>query len=243
MSSEITGRVALVTGATKGIGREIARQLVDNKFLVYVGARSVESGTAVARDLSVQGGRAKAILIDVTDKALVSAAAGRIEKEKGKLDVLVNNAGVLLDEQPPSGLTLDILRRTYETNVFGTFNATQAMIPLLRKSPSGRVITLTSGLSLSLYGNPSIGPRLPLLAAYASSKMALNALMVQLALELRNTSIKVNLADPGQVATDLSKHRGSRSVQEGASVALRLALLSDDAPTGVLFDENGMAAW
>jgi len=174
---------------------------------------------------------------------LVSAAAARIERESNKLDVLVNNAGVLLDEEPPSGLTLDVLRRTYETNVFGTFMTTQTMIPLLRKSPSGRIITMTSGLSLSLYGNPSIGPHLPLLAAYASSKMALNGLMVQLALELRNSGIKVNLADPGQVATDLSKHRGSRSVQEGASVALRLALLPDDGLTGILFEENGTAAW
>jgi NAD(P)-dependent dehydrogenase (short-subunit alcohol dehydrogenase family) len=141
-------------------------------------------------------------------------------------------------------LDMDILRRTYDTNVFGVFAVTKAMLPLIRKSEAGRIVNMSSGLgSLTQTSDPQWPFAQVNLLAYNSSKTAVNAITVQFANELRDTPIKVNAADPGYVATDLNQHRGHRTVQQGASAPVRLATLPADGPTGGYFDEDGVVPW
>jgi NAD(P)-dependent dehydrogenase (short-subunit alcohol dehydrogenase family) len=183
-------------------------------------------------------------VLDVTDQQTITAAARLIETEFGRLDVLVNNAGVALDRVPPSQLEMEVLRRTYETNVFGVFATTKAMLPLLRRSPASRIVNMSSGLG-SLTQNSD--PRYPFAAvkllAYNSSKTAVNAMTVLFAAELKDTGIKVNAADPGYVATDMNQHQGTRTVAQGSVAPVRLATLPPDGPTGGYFDENGPVPW
>jgi NAD(P)-dependent dehydrogenase (short-subunit alcohol dehydrogenase family) len=149
-----------------------------------------------------------------------------------------------IDDAPPSGLDIEVLRRTYETNVFGPVAVTRAKLPLLRQSPAGRIVNMSSGLgSLTLTSNPAWEFADRNLLAYNSSKTALNAMTVQFAKELRDTPIKVNAADPGYTATDLNNHQGTHSVEQGARVAVCLATLPADGPTGGFFDENGTLPW
>ena len=237
--------VALVTGANKGIGYEIARGLGATGATVLVGARDLARGTTAAEKLAAEGLTALAVELDVTDPVSVSAAAARIEREYGRLDILVNNAGILLERgQQPSQTPVELLARTYATNVFGVVAVTNALLPLLRRAPAGRIVNLSSGLgSLALTSDPdSPYARVPLLA-YNSSKSALNAVTVSYANELRDTPIKVNAADPGYCATDLNGHSGPRTPAQGATVAVRLATLPDDGPTGGFFDEDGALPW
>ncbi len=237
-------KIALITGANKGIGKEIARQLGAQGMTVLVGARDTQRGAEAAAELTQAGITASAISLDVTDQGSIDAAAGKIEADYGRLDVLVNNAGIALDSGPASGLDLEDLRRTYETNVFGVFAVTQAMLPLLRKSEAGRIVNLSSGLG-SLTQNSDAhwefaGVK-PL--AYNSSKAALNMLTIILAAELKDTGIKVNAADPGYTATDLNQHSGTRTVEQGATAAVHLATLPAEGPTGGYFDEDGAVPW
>ncbi len=237
-------RVAVVTGANKGIGLEIARQLAREGITVYLGARDEERGRAAAEKLRAEGLDARPLRLDVTDDAIVAAAAAQLERDAGRLDILVNNAGVAIDDGPPSGVSLDVLRRTYETNVFGVVRTTQALLPLLRRSPAGRIVNLSSGLgSLARNSDPSWDFASVKYLAYNSSKTAVNAITVQFAYELRNTPIKVNAADPGYVATDMNQHRGVRSVEQGAATPVRLALLPPDGPTGGYFNDEGVVPW
>jgi len=184
-------------------------------------------------------------VLDVTEDASLAAAAARIGADHGRLDVLVNNAGIALDGGgPASGLDLDTLRRTYDTNVFGVFGVTQAMLPLLKKSQSGRIVNMSSGLgSLVQNSDPSWGFAGVKPLAYNSSKAALNMITVIFAAELKDAGIKVNDADPGFTATNLNQHRGTRTVTQGATVAVRLATLPADGPTGGYFDEDGVVPW
>jgi NAD(P)-dependent dehydrogenase (short-subunit alcohol dehydrogenase family) len=158
--------------------------------------------------------------------------------------VLVNNAGVALDRVPPSQLEMEVLRRTYETSVFGVFATIKAMLPLLRRSPASRIVNMSSGLG-SLTQNSD--PRFPFagvkLLAYNSSKTAVNGMTVLFAAELKDTGIKVNAADPGYVATDMNQHQGTRTVAQGAVAPVRLATLPPDGPTGGYFDESGSVPW
>jgi NAD(P)-dependent dehydrogenase (short-subunit alcohol dehydrogenase family) len=237
-------KVALVTGANKGIGLEIARQLAQQGSTVLIGARDEQRGQEAAQALQQEGFDARFLHLDVTDQATIDAAVERIESEFGKLDILVNNAAVALDAVSPSQLEMDVLRRTYETNVFGVFAVTKAMTPLLRKSEAGRIVNMSSGLgSLTQTSDPNWGFAGINLLAYNSSKSAVNAITVQFANELRDTPIKVNAADPGYVATDLNQHQGYRTVQQGATAPVRLATLPADGPTGGYFDENGVVPW
>lgn len=237
-------KIALITGANKGIGKEIARQLGAQGFTVLVGARDVERGEEAAKELKANGAHAHAVQLDVTDEASIEAAAHRIEQEFDGLDVLVNNAGVALDRVPPSQLDRDTLRRTFETNVFGVVGVTQAMLPLLKKSPAGRIVNLSSGLaSLAQNSDPDWEYAEINLVAYNSSKAALNMVTVTFAKELKDTPIKVNAADPGYTATDMNGHQGTRTVEQGATAAVRLATLPDDGPTGSFFDEDGVVPW
>ena len=237
-------KVALITGANKGIGKEIARQLGAQGFIVLLGARDTGRGAEAAEELKKEGIDARALTLDVTGKASIEAAARRISEDFGRLDVLVNNAGIALDGGPAGSLDLEALRRTYETNVFGVFAVTQAMLPLLRKSAAGRVVNMSSGLgSLTQNSDPHWEHSGVKPLAYNSSKAALNMMTVIFAAELKDTPIKVNAADPGYTATDLNQHRGTRTVQQGATAAVRLATLPTDGPTGGYFDEDGVVPW
>ena len=237
-------RVAVVTGANKGIGLEIARQLGREGITVFLGARDVERGRAAAEKLRAEGLDARPLPLDVTDDASVSAAAALLEQSEGRLDILVNNAGIAIDDGPPSRVSLDAVRRTYETNVFGVIRTTQALLPLLRRSDAGRIVNLSSGLgSLTRNSDPTWDYASVKFLAYNSSKTAVNAITVQFAYELRTTPIKVNAADPGYVATDMNRNQGVRSVEQGAATPVRLALLPADGPTGGYFNDDGPLPW
>ena len=239
-------KIALITGANKGIGKEIARQLGALGMTVLIGARDKVRGEEAAAELAAGGADAHAALLDVTDRASIDAAARQIESEYGRLDVLVNNAGIALDGGPSSALTLETetLRRTYETNVFGVFSMTKAFLPLLRQSDAGRIVNVSSGLgSLSQNSDPNWDYAAVKPLAYNSSKAALNMVTIIFAADLKDAGIKVNAADPGYTATDLNHNQGHQTVEQGAAAAVRLATLTDDGPTGGFFDEAGAVPW
>jgi NAD(P)-dependent dehydrogenase (short-subunit alcohol dehydrogenase family) len=228
--------VALVTGANKGIGYETARLLGHRGATVLLAARDPGRGQAAASALG-----ATWVRLDVTDPASIEAAAKWIDESYGRLDVLVNNAGIAVDfGVAPDRLPPELLRQTYEVNVFGTAAVTNAMLPLLRRSAAGRIVNMSS--SLGSLTRASI-PDMPVLLSYNSSKAALNALTVQYANLLRDTAIKVNSGCPGFCATDLNGHSGHRTAAQGAAIALRLATLPDDGPTGGFFEDDGPVPW
>jgi NAD(P)-dependent dehydrogenase (short-subunit alcohol dehydrogenase family) len=237
--------IAVVTGANKGLGKEISRQLAAKGIHVLMGARNSERGEKAEAELRAQGLGVEFIQIDVTSQVSVDQACANVERRHGRLDILVNNAGVALDWFAGSELTADALEKTFETNVFGAFRVTKAFLPLLRKSKHGRIVNMTSGLgSLTLNADP----KSPLasrntLVAYGASKAALNMITVRLANELKSAGIKVNSADPGFTATDMNQHQGQRTVEEGATTPVRLALLPDDGPTAGVFNDDGPEPW
>ncbi|GAB3816416.1 SDR family oxidoreductase [Micromonospora zhanjiangensis] len=237
--------IALVTGANRGIGQEIARGLAVAGATVLVGARSTEAGRQAAEKLTADGLDATAVEVDVTDAESVARAARWVEDEFGRLDALVNNAGVLLERgQWPSQVPMEVLDRTYQVNVFGVIRMIDAMLPLLRRSAAGRIVNLSSGLgSFALTADSDHQFAKNPLLAYNSSKSALNAVTVSYANELRNTPIKVNSADPGYCATEMNGYGGTRTPAQGAIAAVRLATLPADGPTGGFFDEDGPHPW
>ncbi|MET8557230.1 SDR family oxidoreductase [Streptomyces sp. NPDC004959] len=232
---------ALVTGANKGIGLEIARGLAHLGFTVAVGARDEARGEAAAESLRAEGARAFAVALDVTSEKSVDAAARTVAERAGRLDVLVNNAGISGNAedgaQDPTTLDLDVLRTVLDTNVFGVVRVTNALLPLLRRTRSPRIVNVSSSVgSLTLRTGP-------LLAAYASSKTMLNALTTQYARRLADTPVLVNACCPGWVATDLGGTEPDRTPEQGAAIALRLATLPDDGPRGGFFDDEGVVPW
>ncbi|RUT25718.1 short-chain dehydrogenase [Asaia sp. W19] len=239
-------KVALVTGANKGIGFEIAKALASRGISVYIGARSAERGYRAAADLSESGLDARFVQLDVTDDKMIAAAAEKIEAEHGVLDILVNNAG-LIDQAdgPPSQVGLEVLRRTFETNFFGAVSVSRALLPLLRRSPAGRVVNVSSGLgSLALNEDPEWPFVDTKLLAYNASKAALNMLTVQMAWELRNTGIKVNASNPNFTDTDLVPGlEGGRPAVDGARTSIDLALLAAEGPTGGFFEDGKRLPW
>ncbi len=240
-------RIALITGANKGIGFEIARQLgKDHGMTVLLAARDDTRGREAAEKLTTLGVDARVISLDVTDSASVAGAAKHIERDFGRLDVLVNNAGVALDRSPPSQTDVEKFKATHETNVLGPLLVTKAMLPLLKRSSAGRIVNMSSGLgSLTQNNNPSWEFSSVRLVAYNSSKAALNMQTVLFARELaeEGSPIKVNSADPGYTSTDLNQHQGTRTVEEGARAAVRLATLPNDGPSGGFFNEEGTVPW
>jgi NAD(P)-dependent dehydrogenase (short-subunit alcohol dehydrogenase family) len=240
-----TNRIALVTGANKGIGFEIARQLGQSGARVVVGARDRARGDHAVAALKGEDIDARYVRLDLTDPSAIEAAAADIGRQDGRLDILVNNAGISTrGDGSPGVANLDAVRRTFETNFFGTLAVTQAMLPLLRRSASGRIVNVSSGLgSLTHNGDPKSDLSGVKLMGYNASKAALNMLTVQLAAELRQAGIKVNSADPGFTATDLNGHRGHQTIPQGAAAAIRLALLPDDGPTGSFFSAGGEEPW
>lgn len=253
-------KVALITGANKGIGFEVARQLGALGWFVLLGARDAKRGNAAAEALATLGIDARCEQLDVADDLSIAAAARRIATYPGRLDALINNAGVLLEgrfargERPaeaypsqPSATGLDIVRSTYATNVFGAIAVTNAMLPLLRRSSRARIVNVSSQFASQTladdYCHGRNKNRYLNLLAYNSSKAALNAVTLQFAIELRETGIKVNAADPGHTATDINGRVGDRPPSEAANIVVRLALLTDDGPTGTFVGEDGPRAW
>ncbi len=245
MMEEGRKRIALITGANKGIGFEVARQLARRGDTVLLGARDEERGGEAEVRLKAEGLDAQFVHLDVEDAETHRAAAKFVAEKFGRPDVLVNNAGNDLDAGVnASAVSQDALRRTFETNFFGVIAVTQAFLPLLKKADAGRIVNVSSGLgSLTHHSDPAwefYGVK-PL--AYNSSKTALNAFTVMLAHELKDTKIKVNSADPGFTATDLNGHRGYRTVEQGASVIVELATLPDAGATGGYFNDEGALPW
>jgi NAD(P)-dependent dehydrogenase (short-subunit alcohol dehydrogenase family) len=245
-------RVALVTGGNRGIGLEIAKALAKNDLTVLVGARKLEEGQSAAKDI---GENAHAIQLDVTHQASIDAAAARIRKEFGRLDILMNNAGI--SRAPKAGGTfqeavaqnlltaapLADIRTVFETNVFGVIAVTQAMLPLLRESPAGRIVlTGTSGGSLTLNSDPGNTHR-KMFGNYSASKAAAHAVTLAFALALESTNIKVNIASPGFTKTALNNFNGTGSAEDGAKEPVRLALLGPDGPTGTFWEAGHTVPW
>jgi NAD(P)-dependent dehydrogenase (short-subunit alcohol dehydrogenase family) len=236
-------QVALVTGANQGIGLQIAKDLASHGFTVLVGSRNLERGEAAAKTID---GDAYALQLDVTDQASIAAAAERIRREFGRLDVLINNAaisntgfrsGMTIEEYAkstrPSVVSLDEVRTVWETNVFGVLAVYQAMLPLLREAPHARIVNVSSGVgSLTANSDPNFPYRSIFGPVYPASKTALNAMTVAMAIELESTRIKVNAVSPGYTKTSLNNYSGTETVEEGAAEAVRVALLGPDSPTG-----------
>ncbi|MEU8708918.1 SDR family oxidoreductase [Streptomyces sp. NPDC048565] len=236
-------KTALVTGANKGIGYEIAAGLGALGWKVGLGARNDERREEAVAKLREAGVDVFGVPLDVTDDASVAAAARLIE-EGGGLDVLVNNAGITGGgPQEPSTVDLARVRAAVDTNVFGVIRVTNAMLPMLRRSTSPRIVNMSSSVgSLTLQSTPGAETG-PISVAYAPSKSFLNAVMIQYAKELSDTNILINAACPGFVATDLNAFHGVRTPEQGAATAIRLATLPDGGPSGAFFDDAGEVPW
>ncbi|MGH7225944.1 MAG: SDR family oxidoreductase [Gemmataceae bacterium] len=236
-------RIALITGANKGIGFEVARQLAAAGCIAVLGTRNQSLGKEAAATLVAEGLDIHYLPIDVTDYSTVAAAAESIAARFGRLDILVNNAGINdPDDGTVAAAKLSAVERVFRTNFLGVLAVTQAMLPLLSASPAGRIVNVSSGLG-SLTRNAVPNPSSTNLIGYSASKAALNMLTVQLARLLRDTPIKVNSAAPGYTATALNGFRGTQTIPEGAAETVRLALLSDDGPTGTFSETTGVLPW
>lgn len=242
----MTKKIALITGANKGIGLETARQLGQENITVLVGARDSQKGEAAAKTLRDEGVDARAIAIDVTNQKSIDAAAAAVERDFGRLDILVNNAGVMLeDPEREMGVDgLDAWRQTFETNVFGLIATTQAFLPLLRKSEAARIVNLSSILGSIAYqatpGSPTYGFSRP---AYNVSKAAVNAYTVQLAYQLKDTKVKVNAAHPGWVKTEMGGEGANMEIKDGAKTSVALATVGDDGPNGAYLHMGQPLPW
>ncbi|WP_027341368.1 SDR family oxidoreductase [Hamadaea tsunoensis] len=241
-------KIALVTGANKGIGYAIAAGLGARGHRVGVGARDEARLETAVEKLRADGVDAFGVPLDVTSRRSVTEAAELIESQAGGLDILVNNAGISGAMGPgwlqgPTDLDLDVVRAVVETNVLGVIQVTNAMLPLLRRSPSPRIVNVSSSVgSLTLQADPDIEMG-PVMAAYAPTKTYLNAVTVQYARQFAGTGILINAACPGLVATDFTGFHGPRTPEQGAATAIRLALLPDGGPTGSFFDDDGTIPW
>ncbi|MFD5895653.1 SDR family oxidoreductase [Streptomyces sp. NPDC060366] len=241
-------KLALVTGANKGIGYEIATGLGALGYRVGVGARDEARRESAVEKLRAAGVDAFGVPLDVTSDQSVTDAVELIERRAGRLDALVNNAGISGEMGPgwgqdPTTLDLDVVRTVVETNVFGVIRVTNAMLPLLRRSTSPRIVNVSSSVgSLTRQADPDIEIG-PVMAAYAPSKSYLNAVTVQYARQFAGSNILVNAACPGLVATDFTGFLGPRTPEQGAATAIRLATLPDGGPSGSFFEDDGVIPW
>ena len=247
--------VALITGANQGIGLQVAKDLVARNFTVLVGSRDLKRGEAAAREVGLN---AIALQLDVTDETSISAAAERIRKECGRLDVLINNAAISNTGRRPdqsvedyaklnrtSNVSLGEVRSVFETNVFGVVAVTQAMLPLLRVSPAARIVNVSSGAgSLARNADPIHPGRSLFGPTYAASKTALNAMTLAMAIELESDGIKVNAVSPGFIKTNLNNYAGTGTLEEGSREIVRIVLGGPDEPTGTFTRwENMTIPW
>ena len=246
MATNYKGKIALITGANKGIGYEVARRLGKQGVTILASARNATSGEAAAAKLRADGSEISFLPLDVTKPETIAAAANTIRSRHGRLDILINNAGIVQKgDGPPNTADPAAVRQVLEVNFFGVMAVTQAMLPLLRNSPAGRIVMVSSGLgSLTWNSDPSWpGAKNYRLIGYCGSKAILNMMTVQLAAELSDTPIRVNAVNPGYTATDINENRGTQTVEEGAAETVRQALMGDDAPTGGFFQTGGIIPW
>lgn len=238
-------KIALITGANKGIGFEVARQLGKQDCTVLVGARDAKLGEEAVAKLKKEGVEAVFVALDVTRRETIESARAGIEKEFGRLDILVNNAGINVPgDGPPSGADIDVVTRILQTNFVGALAVAQAMLPLIRKSAGGRIVNVSSELgSITGFGDPKWKFAAVKYIGYCSSKAAMNMMTAQLAAELRDTKIKVNSVNPGYTATDLNNNQGPQTIEEGSAETIRAALLGEDGPTGKFLETGGTIPW
>jgi NAD(P)-dependent dehydrogenase (short-subunit alcohol dehydrogenase family) len=241
-----SNKIALITGANKGIGFEVARQLGKQQCTVLIGARNAKLGEEAVAKLKKEGVDAQFVELDVTRRDTIAAARAKIEKEFGRLDILVNNAGIADrgGDGPPSGADLDAVSRTLQTNFVGALAVAQAMLPLIRKSACGRIVNVSSELgSITGYGDPHWKFAPVKFIGYSASKAAMNMMTSQLAAELRDTKIKVNSVNPGYTATDLNNNQGPQTIEEGSAETIRAALFGEDGPSGQFLETGGTIPW
>ncbi|HEY1180339.1 MAG TPA: SDR family oxidoreductase [Phytomonospora sp.] len=242
----MTTKIALVTGANKGIGLDIARGLGKAGATVLVGARSVERGEAAAATLRSEGHEAAFVRLDVTDAETIAAAAKHIEEAYGRLDILVNNAGIIDRREGwmPTETPVEAVRDTFETNVFGVVAVTNALVGLLERSAEPRIVNVSSEVgSFEMMTNPESPYYLLRGVGYQASKSALNAVTIAYAKTFADTAFKVNAVNPGYCATDLNGNAGHRTPEEGSRAAVRMALVGADGPTGTFESEEGRHPW
>ena len=238
-------KIALVTGATRGIGLETVRQLASEGVHVLLAGRDAGKAAEAAAQLSRQGLPVESITLDVTDPQTIADAAEEVTRKFGRLDILVNNAGVFIDDfaKKPSEQSLETWRTTFDTNLFGVVAITQAFLPLLRKSDAGRIVNVSSGLgSLTLHSDPASPIYDYKVPAYNISKTALNGWTVHLAYELRDTPIKVNAIHPGSVKTDMNSN-GDLDIVTGAKSSVAMALLDASGATGSFVHLGEVLPW
>ncbi len=248
--------VALVTGANQGVGLEVATKMAAHGYAVYVGARVLAKAEEAVKAIK---GDARAVQLDVTDRVSIATATERIRKDTGKLHVLVNNAAISNIRKTQLGLSLaesaklarastvsiDEVRAIWETNVFGVLAVYQAMLPLLRAAPWGRVVNVSSGVgSLTRNADPAFAYRAMYAPGYAGSKTALNGITLAMMVENEGTSIKVNLVSPGFTKTNLNGYEGTEPIESGSREVVRVALLGADGPSGTFTGwENATIPW
>ncbi|MNM96003.1 putative ketoacyl reductase [compost metagenome] len=228
-------KIALVTGATRGIGAETVRQLAQSGVHTLLAGRKRETAVALALKLQAEGLPVEALQLDVTDADSIAIAVEHVADRHGRLDILVNNAGILLEDPAlvPSAQSLDAWRGTFETNVYALVAVTQAFLPLLRKSDAARIVNVSSVLgSQTLHADPTSAIWDFKIPAYNASKAAVNSWTLSLAYELRDTSIKVNTVHPGYVKTDMNGGEGEIEIADGARSSVQMALIGNDGPTG-----------
>jgi NAD(P)-dependent dehydrogenase (short-subunit alcohol dehydrogenase family) len=228
----------LITGANKGLGRETARRLLAEGHEVWLTARDTPLGRAAAEELG-----ARFVQLDVTDEDSVTAAAALVATATGgRLDVLINNAGIAGGRRPAGEVTADDVRRVFETNVFGVVRVTHAFLPLLQSSRSPVIVNVSSGMgSIAVTTNPKRFESTLIGIAYPASKTAVNMLTTQYAKAF--PEIRINAVDPGYTATDLNGHDGTQSVEEGSDAIVAMAKLDPSGPTGTFVDRDGVVAW
>ena len=243
-------KIALITGANKGLGLEMARQLGKQGITILLAARDLAKGTAAAAQLQADGIDARPIELDVVNPAHINTVAAQIERDYGHLDILINNAGIIVEGEGDFAanttptITSAQLHQTFETNFFAVVALTQALLPLLKKAPSARIVNMSSILgSLALHANPESPIYGSKLFAYDASKAALNSFTIHLAHALQGTKIKVNSAHPGWVKTDMGTDAAMMEIPEGGLTGVELATLPEDGPTGGFFHLGKPLPW
>ncbi len=246
-------RIALITGANQGVGKQVAKELAEHGVAVLVGSRDLSRGEAAAAEIGLG---TRAVQIDVTDHASIAGAAAFIETEFGRLDLLVSNAGISNvggirspeergARSRASTASLDEIRAVWEVNVFGVLAVYQAMLPLLRKGIDARIVNVSSGVgSLTANADPSYPYHSMFGPVYPASKAAENAMTLSMMVELESTDIKINLVSPGYTSTALNNFSGTESIEEGSREVVRVALLGPEGPTGTFTRwENTPIPW